>query len=289
MNTRLRGNTFIVLLLRSAGNELSERQGWGIKSNGITRSALFADLLRLINPDYKPAKEKSLSSCFSKYLQGQMPYSKTYFPLDSLEFQMGLEMRIKEDYSAVLAQMDEFCKKYLSQAELTQRYLVGGIVEAILEDETFEGSFDVGERWVNKTELAEVKEFSLQPFLVSVWNTIVSNYHDVREGSETYRKWTKHEGDKTPDTITTQIGRKTAMSIKVSVVLPETHSLEGSEPDFVIKKGPTEKTAEPEVIEAEVVEDAPTLEAKTVTKKGHTYIQHAQVIYNIDNIETFNG
>ena len=256
---RLRGNTFIVLLLRAAVNELSERPEWGESHNGITRCNLFADLLRLINPSYSPLKEKTLSSYFSKYLKGELQSSPKYFPFDSLFYQTGLQMRINEEYPTVLTEMDAFYQKYLQKTDGVLRNLVGGIVETILEDETFVGSFDVGERWVNKTELAEVKEFSLQPFLVSVWNTIVSNYHDVREGAETYRKWTKHINN-TPDTITTCIGRETAMRIKVSVVLPETPSLEDSEPDLGIKKGPTEKTAEPQVIEVEEEKDSPRIE-----------------------------
>lgn len=149
-------------------------------------------------------------------------------------------------------------------------------------DETFDGSFDIGGRWVQKAELSAISEFSLLPFLLSVWNIIVSSYPDTSDGAETYRMWTKPIKNK-PDAITTSIGRETAMRIKVKVDLPETPSLEEKESDLGIKKGPTEKTAEPETVEAEIVDDAPYPETKTVTKEGRTYIQHAE--NNIINIE----
>ena len=44
---RLRGNTFIALLLRAGVQELSEKPEWGENNNGITRPNMFADLLRM--------------------------------------------------------------------------------------------------------------------------------------------------------------------------------------------------------------------------------------------------
>lgn len=279
---RLRGNTFIVLLLRASVNELSERPEWGEDHNGITRCNLLADLIRLINPNFAPLKEKTLSSYFSKYLKGELPYSQKYLPFNSSFYQTGLQMRIDEEYPTVLAEMDAFFQKYLQKTDGVLRNLVGGLVETILVDETFDGSFDIGGRWVQKAELSAISEFSLLPFLLSVWNIIVSSYPDTSDGAETYRMWTKPIKNK-PDAITTSIGRETAMRIKVKVDLPETPSLEEKESDLGIKKGPTEKTAEPETVEAEIVDDAPYPETKTVTKEGRTYIQHAE--NNIINIE----
>lgn len=290
-NAKLRGNTFIVLLLRASVNELSERPGWGKNNNSITRPVMFSDLIRLIKPDYKPSKQDSLSSYFSKYLQGQMPYSKTYFPFDTFEFQQGLQNRINEDYPSVLLDMNKFCDKYLQKSDLALKNLVGGLVEAILEDDSFDGYFDIGGRWVKKVELPEISEFTLQPFLVSIWNTIVSRYPDASEGAETYREWTKHESANTPDIITTHIGKETALKIRVKTDLPELKqsNVEGKKPDFGEKKGPTDK-AEPEIIEAEVVEGITSpFETKTVNKEGRVYHQQATTIYNIENIENFNG
>ena len=63
---RLRGNTFIALLLRAGVQGLSEKPEWGDNNNGITRPNMFADLLRMTQPKYNPPKMKSLSSYFSR-------------------------------------------------------------------------------------------------------------------------------------------------------------------------------------------------------------------------------
>lgn len=234
-DTRLRGNTFIVLLQRAAAEKLSASLGWGTNNKELKVQNLFADLLRMTKPDYVPKNPESLSTYFSEYLQGKRIYSKTYFPFDKLDFQRGLQTRIKNDYHTVLTQMDKFCKKYLSMTDLSLKQLIGGIVEAILDDDTFEGSFDIGGRWVRKEELREINEVSLQPFLVSVWSTILSDYPDASEGTETYLSWTKIIGGRSPRYIMTKIGTDTAMKIKVNVELPEA-SIEGKDPDLGIKK-----------------------------------------------------
>ena len=287
--SRLRGNTFVTLLLRSAVRELSEKPEIGETNNGITRSNMFADLLRLADPSYTPSRPETLSSYFSRYLKGELASSPKYFNFESPILQDGLQTRIKEEYSTVLREMDLFCKEYLEKSHL--RLLVGGLVEAILIDDSFHGTFDIGGRWVEKEELRGIKEFALQPFLVSVWNTILSKYPDTTEGAETYRRWSKDAGYNTARTITTDIGRETAKIITVNVELLESVEapLVNSEQNLGEKKGPAEKTAEPETVEAEVIDDNPRLEKKNVAKKGNTYYQYAKTIFNIENIENFNG
>ncbi len=284
---RLRGNTFVLLLLRASVNELSERPEWGESHNGITRYNFFADLIRLIDPNYSPLKTETLSSYFSKYLKGDMPFSQKYFPFNSSFYQTGLQMRIENDYFAVLADMDRFCKTYIQKTDGVLRHLVGGLVEAILADVTFDGSFDVGDRWVDKTKLSETTEFSLLPFLVSVWNIIVSKYPDASEGAETYKHWTNHV-DNTPDEITTHIGKDTAMRIKVRVELSKSVEvpLKDTEQNLGEKKGPAERAAEPETVEAEVIDGTPYIEKKTFVKEGRVYNQNAQTIINIENLES---
>lgn len=141
---RLRGNTFIALLLRAGVQELSEKPEWGENNNGITRPNLFADLLRMTQPGYDPPKMKSLSSYFSQYLNGTKISSPMYFAFNTVAYQQGLSMRIHDDYPAVLAEMDRFYHKYLRTSDVDRRMLVGGLVEAILADSTFKGTFDVG-------------------------------------------------------------------------------------------------------------------------------------------------
>ena len=64
-STKLRGNTFLTLLLRAGVQELNNAPEWGENNNGITRVNMFADLLRMPQPMYNPSKMKTLSSYFS--------------------------------------------------------------------------------------------------------------------------------------------------------------------------------------------------------------------------------
>ena len=243
---RLRGNTFIALLLRAGVQELSEKSVWGQTSNDITRPNMFADLLRMTQPSYTPPKIKTLSSYFSQYLSGEKPFSQMYYAFNTPPYQHGLAMRIQSEYPAVLAEMDSFYHKYLRNSEPDRRLLVAGLVDAVLADDTFFGSFDIGNKKVEKNALGYETHFVLQPFLISIWANILENHPDTSEGIETYLTWTEEIAQSKPREITTQIGAERAKKIAVSDVLPE----EG-EPD----------TAEEFVpVDAEEVQDEPHVE-----------------------------
>lgn len=218
---RLRGNTFIALLLRAGVQELSEKPEWGEKNNGITRPNLFADLLRMTQPGYDPPKMKSLSSYFSQYLKGDMPFSPMYFSFNTPDFQHGLSSRIQDEYPVVLAEMDAFYRKYLRATPFDRKLLVAGLVDAILADDSFDGEFDIGTKAVGKAELDRQDSFILQPFLVSVWNNILMNHPDASEGGETYMEWTGETGYNKPRQTTTKIGIERTKKIAVSDELPE--------------------------------------------------------------------
>ena len=259
---RLRGNTFIALLLRAGVQELSEKPEWGENNNGITRPNFFSDLLRMTQTDYAPPKMKSLSSYFSQYLKGELPFSPMYFPFNTPTFQHGLSMRIADEYPVVLAEMDTFYRKYLRTSSVDRRLLVAGLVDAILGDDSFDGDFNIGTKTVSKAELDEQKSFILQPFLVSVWNNILMNHPDASEGGETYLAWTDETGYNKPRQTTTKIGAERAKKIAVSdelaeAAMPNTANAENKAPnpdkfaedEATENIGPDEDPVEPEIME----------------------------------------
>ena len=286
---RLRGNTFIALLLRAGVQGLSEKPEWGDNNNGITRPNMFADLLRMTQPKYNPPKMKSLSSYFSRYLKGDLPFSPMYFAFNTTAYQQGLSMRISEEYPTVLAEMDRFYKTYLRTSTVDRKLLVGGLVDAILADSTFDGKFDTGNKWIRKNELDAESNFIIQPFLVSVWNTILSDYPDASEGANTYMEWTNEIAYNKPRETTTQIGAERANKIVVDDLLPEAIMLNAAEKyTKKIKKDPADE-AEPEVLEGEVIDEEDPFETKTLEKEGRIYQQKAHKIYNIEHSENFYG
>ena len=218
---RLRGNTFLLLLLRSGSQVLLNPQEYGESKAGVTKPNMLADLIRMSNPAYAPAKLETLGSYFSKYLTGEPPRSPSYLPFFNPAYQHGLEARIAEDHPAVLRQMDQFCRTYLAQENYPLRLLVAGIVDTILVDDSFAGKFDVGGKLIRKDQLGDETEFLLQPFLASVWSNILANHPDTSEGKQTYISWTTDAGYNTARDITTPIGTERAKRIAVSTDLPE--------------------------------------------------------------------
>lgn len=291
---RLRGNTFLLLLLRAGCQVLLNPQEYGESKGGVTKPNMLADLIRLTDTNYHPAKIDTLASYFSKYLAGEPPRSPAYLPFSNTAYQHGLESRIADDYPAVLRQMDRFCRTYLTQEKFPLRLLVAGLVDAILADDSFDGEFDIGEKTVSKAELGRETRFLLQPFLASVWSNILANHPDTSEGAKTYLAWTEDAGYNTAREITTNIGAERAKKIAVSIDLPEemlvemaTEDENGAE-DYISEKAPADeaKTA-PELVDVEII-DQP-FEERTFEKNGRTYNQKAEKIYNIEHIENFYG
>lgn len=218
---RLRSNTFLTLLLRAGCTELSSHSEFGVRKNGITRSGLLVDMLKLSMPEYEPKRMDTLVSYFSKYIQGTPPHSPKYLPFTTISCREGLGERINNNYNSVLLEMDAICKKYLDNSDYKLRLLVAGIIDAILADESFDGEFDIGNKKIKKAELDKEDRVQLQPFLISVWNIILSAYPNTSDGAETYLLWTRDAGFNTPREIKTEIGVKRAKKITVSAELPK--------------------------------------------------------------------
>lgn len=293
---RLRGNTFLLLLLRAGCQVLLNPQEYGESKDGVTKPNMLADLIRLTDTNYHPAKIETLASYFSKYLSGDPPRSPAYLPFSNPAYQHGLESRIADDYPAVLRQMDRFCRTYLTQENYPLRLLVGGLVDTILADDSFDGEFDVGGKTVGKEDLSRETNFLLQPFLVSVWSNILINHPDTSEGAEAYLAWTEDAGYNTAREITTNIGAERAKKIAVSTDLPEemltgTAVEDRKRPEDYraeTKKAPADEAeAEPELVDVEIID--PPYEERTFEKNGRTYNQKAEKIYNIEHIENFYG
>ncbi|MBR0233006.1 MAG: hypothetical protein IJQ47_03070 [Synergistaceae bacterium] len=290
MIPKLRGNTFLTLLLRSGVQELGEAPKWGENNGGITRANMFADLLRMAQPVYSPRNLKTLQSYFSQYLSGERPFSDAYFDFEKSGFRHGLENRINSDYQTVLAEMDRFYCKYLRKSDIDRQQLVGGIVDTILQDQTFSGKFNVGDIIVDKKDLNSVKSFTLQPFLVSVWNEILMSHPDTSEGKDTYMSWTKEAGYNSPRSIVTQIGVERAKEITVSDKISGGNIMKSipEQPDQPDQTG-TEATAEnnEQKKASEQAKNATT--QQTVSHNGHVYNQNAEKIFNIEHIENFKA
>ena len=303
---RLRGNVFLLFLLRCAKNELGVAPSWGSSTNGLTRPELFMCLMRTVEPTYKPVNDITLRQYLSQYLNGTRPNSPEYYPFKDPAFRYGAETRLKTDWSGALAVMDTLCRTYLKADDTyAVTLLVGGLVDLILADVTVPDHtcFHTGCREVSKTELDREKKFILQPFLLSVWGYIVLSHPDAAEGAETYLAWTEDAGGGNPRHITTLWGSERAKIISVSVTLPETRAAtdtaEKEEPSQEsheaadLSPDPHEEASSPDFQEEAGGEQAPQADEnpasrQTLISNGRIYNQHAEKIINIEHVATLN-
>ena len=322
--TCLRGNTFLLLLLREGKSELYDHPEFGESKDGITRPNMLADLIRLTNPGYEPKNMKSLGVYFSQYLSGDKPNSTTYFPFNKPAYRDGLNDRLQSKRGSVLRQMDAFCRKYLTMSNMSNKALVASLIDAVMEDQSFEGTIDTGYKTVERVDLGSETDFILQPFLVSIWNDILMNHPDAAEGTQTYNDWTNNKGFNAPTDVVTELGRKRIPKISVSTELPEIEddadddsevsSVSDAAPfsgdnaddghiddeasnasdddsDETFDHNENKGASDPDDdIEDNIENDfEDTIKSQTLINKGKIVNQHAKTIYNIGHIDTFNG
>ena len=184
--SRLRPNTYLVLLIRAARSEFGNSPSWGRSSNGLTRSALLADLMTILG-DETLTTQNTLSSYMSSFLNGSRSYSKTYFPFNTIMFRSKAQLRMEDDYTNTLYAMDTLCRTYLNiDSQPNLRLLVGGLIEVITQDDSIDGTFCIGDHRIEKSKLCEVTDVSLQPFLLDVWYQLATQYHISEEAKVTY-------------------------------------------------------------------------------------------------------
>lgn len=259
---RLRINTFMLLLLRAGNQVLQNPQEYGEDKDGVTKPHMLADLIHLTYPGYNPRKMDTLASYFSKLLAGDPPNSPTYLPFSS--YRNGLKMRMKQERTTVLWEMDRFCRKYLAFDSMSNSQLVAGLIDVILDDTSFDGEFDIGDRIVSKEELEATDKINLQAFLCSVWSQVLSSYPDTSDGADTYISWTEDAGYNTARTITTDIGFERAQNISVYTDLPPKDT-ENTDENPSPKLEETEEVKENEKIanaDDEISKESPTEEPR---------------------------
>lgn len=237
---RLRPNTFLTLLIRATRNEFGNSPAWGRSSNGLTRATLFTDLMHILDISTLPPQD-TLATYMSDFLSGKRAYSNTYYPFNQASFQAKAQMRMDEDYTGALREMDALCQKYLKVDDpFDMRLLVGGLMETILLDGTFAGTFDIGGRRIEITDFENQDKVVLQPFLLDVWFQVATMHHNSKDAVETYEQWTD---DGSPRQVTTLIGTEMGKKITVSTTLPEETSADTVGDETVFSEGAQKATS----------------------------------------------
>ena len=231
---RLRPNTFITLLIRSARRDFGSNPrtpATGYSGKKLTRAALLSDLMHVVDASsMKP--QDTLTSYMAKFMNGSLTHSDTYFPFKDVGFQCRVAERMNSDYLDALHEMDALCRKYLSiEDQSSMRILVGGIIETLLQDNSFTKSLSIAGKSVTKGAIASLGEIPLQSFLLEIWRQIVMEHHDSSEASETYMRWTSPGS---PRRIITRIGEEMSKKIAVTTTLPEEQPMDTVEDDATV-------------------------------------------------------
>ena len=209
---RLRPNTYLTLLIRATNKEFGKAPSLGQSTIKLKRSTLLADLMKLLDTT-TPTNQDTLSSYMSQFLNGSRPYSGTYFPFNTVAFQSKAQLRMEDDYKNVQCAMDKLCHTYLNMtSQNDMNFLVGGLIEAITQDDSIDETFCIGDHRIEKSKLCDVTDVFLQPFLLDVWYQVATQYHNSKEAEATYKEWT---GEGSPRPITTCIGATMAKKITV--------------------------------------------------------------------------
>ncbi|MBR0315771.1 MAG: hypothetical protein IJQ99_02800 [Synergistaceae bacterium] len=235
-----RGNSFLLVLFSAVKKGFGAASEMGKSANGLTRTALFSALIKILNSHYEPKSDNDrFAPYISKYLNGDLICSRSYYPFDSEEFQEEVEKSFTSQYDAALSAMNAFCYKYLDMPSEANgnnskaiKRLVAGIIDIMLLDKTFDEEINTGYRTVKKKALDRETEFILQPFLLDVWYKILTKYSgEIDSGKinkmetkkkawkETYKELTNSDGNKRPRKLKPEIGRERADKIEVSVTL----------------------------------------------------------------------
>ncbi len=125
-----------------------------------------------------------------EYLAGTRAYSKKYYPFNDAKFITRAKRNFKSKGDAALSAMKSLCETYLNMDHANLEFLVGGIIDTALSDDSYNGMFFTGEKWISKDLLEQEKQYNLQAFLLSVWYDIITEYNDVSEAQGAYEAWT---------------------------------------------------------------------------------------------------
>ena len=83
---KLRGNTFLILLLRAAKEEISSKPTWVKEASELTRARCFECLINVLVPSQKANNIKTLTKYIPEYLAGTRAYSRSYYPFNDAKF-----------------------------------------------------------------------------------------------------------------------------------------------------------------------------------------------------------
>lgn len=276
---RLCGGIFYALLLEARPQRTNYSEHLHGDTDGLSETNMMVNLCRVVNPGYKtpsPSKQDSFETTVSKYKSCTISRS-AYVIITETKEKRAFNTRVRNNYPDALKAMCGFVDYFIDNGVDTAGYkmLVENLIELILLDDFIDGEQEfyicADGSAVKKKNLSEISQISLQPFLLGVLNYISETQTDNRIGAETYDTWWPAVNGERCFNGDFGIGYKSTAKILVL-----------NDEDI--------PTVNPEIIDADVVEEIPTTDGfscerdqtPTIQKDGKT-IQIIMNQYGSDN------
>ena len=255
------------------------------KKDGLTEYETLIGLARVIRSDLAtpmPTEIKTIQGNASEYKKCKNA-GGGYFPFGDKTALRVFDERVKNEYADTLRKMCCFVDGFIDAGGDIKKdeLLVKALVELISLDNHIDDSqsFYIKEdgTTAQKTELVNMREIPLEPFLLGVFHYAVCNV-DNTAGAETFKIWCPSTGGG-KRAYTGDIGVNWPVNIKLSYIEPK-------DDDFADNKA--DKSPDDIIVE-EVYEEPRQEEAKSkqqmvfnfnVTGNNNSFIQHVDNITN---------
>lgn len=183
------GGTFFVLLEQAKGKKATRRQLKTGKKDRVSNKNMLEALIQFLVPSFqKPPAGDTFEGDTSDYKACKVSYGENLPFDDDVEIQ-AFDSRIKTNYLAVLAKMDDFIDSYLrTDSDERMQWLIQALLTLVDKDRLIlpETPFYLSETPVTKTDLLALDHYCLSSLMLAIWHFIVVNRPDNEAGRDTF-------------------------------------------------------------------------------------------------------
>lgn len=253
----LSGGIFFALLTEAEGRRPTPKEIQNGEKVDVTNVNMLEALIRLYKPSFEKPGGGTFTGNTSDYKTCKTSFG-TYLPFDDETEIKAFDKRVKTDYETVLKEMDDYITSFLdSKSEDRMRWLMKALFTVIEKDigMTDDTLLYTSESPITKKELLSSDHYCLSNLLLALWHFIIMNRPDNKLGRATYGVMYTPPSEKGARwKFKKEFGTNYYRRFDFNVL---------AKPDLGIKKGPTEKTAEPE--EKEIEEESPRIQEVEVS------------------------
>jgi len=254
----LSGGIFFTLLTEVEGRRPTRREIKNGAKSGITYKNMLEGLIQLFKPSFtQPDFGRTFEGETSEYRSCKESHTEN-LPFDEEIEITAFDDRVKTDYETVLKDMDDYITSFLdSKSEVRMRWLMKALFTIVENDADMKDDtpFYTSEKPITKKELLSFDHYCLSNLLLALWHFIVLNRPDNTLGRATFESInTRTSTMNAKWKFNKEFGTNYYRRFDFNVL---------AKPNLDEKKGPTEKTAEPE--EKEIEEESPRIQEVEVS------------------------